>query len=36
MFPMNIRPKVVPVRQYIRYRNGRNEDVCRHMRSLPR
>jgi len=33
---MSIRPKVVPVCAYKRYRNGVWEDVCSHTRSLPR
>lgn len=31
-----IRKKVVRVRQYRRRRFGRIEDVCTHLRSLPR
>ena len=27
--------KVVPVRAYTRYRFGRFESVCKHMRSMP-
>lgn len=30
------RPKVVPVRAYVRWRFGKWESVIRHFRSLPR
>ncbi len=32
---MSIHAKIVPVRQYNRFRFGRWESVCKHMRSLP-
>ncbi len=31
-----MKPKVVNVRKYQRYRLGKWEDVCQHLRSLPR
>lgn len=30
-----MRMKTVPVRRYVRFRFGRLEHVCKHMRSLP-
>lgn len=35
MIMSNNQSKVVPVRSYIRYRNGQWEQVCRHFRSMP-
>jgi hypothetical protein len=36
MFEMDIKPKVVPVRDYLRTRFDRVEHVVHHHRSLPR
>ncbi|AKM43998.1 hypothetical protein NL30_30165 [Burkholderia contaminans] len=35
MFNQNVRPKVVRVSQYVRFRFGRLEHVCKHWRSAP-
>lgn len=33
---MHTKAKTVPVRAYTRFRNGKTEYVCKHLRSLPR